>query len=91
MRGKSVGIVSTARITHATPAAVYARTADRDWEDPSEIPADCAQADIALQLIEQMKSGVVDIALGGGRRHFLPADVTDVEGESGRRNDGGAI
>ncbi|MEM7693188.1 MAG: alkaline phosphatase [Pseudomonadota bacterium] len=86
--GKSVGVVSTARITHATPAAVYARTADRDWEDSSEIPADCAQADIATQLIEQMKSGVIDIALGGGRRHFLPDDMTDVEGEPGRRNDG---
>jgi len=26
------GIVSTAKITHATPAALYAKVADRDWE-----------------------------------------------------------
>ena len=36
--GKSVGLISTARITHATPAAVYARTAHRDWEDDTLIP-----------------------------------------------------
>src|SRR5215211_1303147 len=30
--GKSTGVVSTARLTHATPAACYAHTADRDWE-----------------------------------------------------------
>ena len=26
------GIVSTARVTHATPAAAYAVSADRNWE-----------------------------------------------------------
>ncbi|MEO1553802.1 MAG: alkaline phosphatase, partial [Pseudomonadota bacterium] len=31
--GLSTGIVSTARITHATPAATYAESASRDWED----------------------------------------------------------
>lgn len=30
--GKSTGIVSTARLTHATPAACYAHSAARDWE-----------------------------------------------------------
>ena len=30
--GKSTGIVSTARLTHATPGACYAHTANRDWE-----------------------------------------------------------
>lgn len=30
--GRSTGVVSTARLTHATPAACYAHTADRDWE-----------------------------------------------------------
>ena len=30
--GKSTGVVSTARVTHATPGACYAHTADRDWE-----------------------------------------------------------
>ncbi|MGR3545232.1 MAG: alkaline phosphatase, partial [Paracoccus sp. (in: a-proteobacteria)] len=87
-QGKSVGVVSTARITHATPAAVYARTANRDWEDNSDIPEGCAQPDIAVQLLDQMKNGVVDVAMGGGRRHFLPQDATDAEGQPGRRTDG---
>ena len=57
LAGKSTGIISTARITHATPAATYAKSADRNWEDISDMKsdenperADCK--DIALQLIE---------------------------------------
>ena len=37
--GQSVGMVSTARITHATPAAVYSKTAHRNWEN--EVPEGC--------------------------------------------------
>ncbi len=85
--GKSVGVISTARITHATPAAVYARTANRDWEDDTLIPEGCEQLDIAAQLAEQMTSGVIDVAMGGGRQHFLPASATDAEGEAGVRGD----
>ncbi|MDO5612718.1 MAG: alkaline phosphatase [Paracoccus sp. (in: a-proteobacteria)] len=86
--GKSVGVVSTARITHATPAAVYARTVHRDYESDAQVPEGCDQKDIAAQLIDQMNAGVIDLALGGGRRAFLPADATDVEGNSGQRTDG---
>lgn len=86
--GKSVGVISTARITHATPAAVYARTVSRDWEDNSGLPEGCTQKDIASQLIDQMKAGVIDIALGGGRAHFLPAGTKDVEDKEGKRTDG---
>jgi alkaline phosphatase len=35
--GKSTGVVSTARVTHATPGACYAHTADRDWESDYDI------------------------------------------------------
>ena len=86
--GKSVGVVSTARITHATPAAVYAHSVNRDWEDNSAIPEGCAQPDIAAQLVEAMTSGRIDLALGGGRTHFLPAEVIDEEGDPGARTDG---
>ncbi|WP_339756775.1 alkaline phosphatase [uncultured Hoeflea sp.] len=87
--GKSVGVISTARITHATPAGVYAKTVNRNWEDNTGLPEDCTnQKDIAAQLIDQMKAGVIDVAFGGGRRHFLPAEVTDEEGKTGRRTDG---
>ncbi|KAI8421638.1 hypothetical protein MSG28_009634 [Choristoneura fumiferana] len=52
--GKSSGIVTTARITHATPAALYAHAPSRYWEDDSRVPPtvrkDCK--DIAMQLVE---------------------------------------
>ncbi len=35
--GKSTGVVSTARLTHATPGACYAHSADRDWESDSDM------------------------------------------------------
>ncbi|WP_428675251.1 alkaline phosphatase [Roseibium sp.] len=86
--GKSVGVISTARLTHATPASAYAHAADRNFEDNSKLPEGCAVPDIAAQMIEAMKDGKIDIALGGGRRHFLPKDVTDEEGKGGKRTDG---
>lgn len=86
--GKSVGIVTTARITHATPASVFAHAADRNFENDLDLPEGCTVPDIAAQLVEKMKSGEVDFALGGGRRSFLPADATDEEGNSGKRKDG---
>ncbi len=68
-RGLALGIVTTTRITHATPASVYSRSADRDWEADTSIPADqqgqgCK--DIALQLAETE----FDVALGGGTAMF---------------------
>lgn len=69
-KGKAIGIVSTARITHATPAAVYAHVPDRDWENDSVIPqAERAKGctDIAAQLTEFPFT----VALGGGQREFF--------------------
>lgn len=88
--GKATGIVSTARITHATPAATYAKSADRNWEDISDMPKEAITGgceDIALQLIHFEKNlkarfplapsiDGLDVAFGGGRRHFLPNDVS---------------
>ncbi|EBA08406.1 alkaline phosphatase [Sagittula stellata] len=83
---KSVGIVSTARITHATPAAVYAKTANRNWE--GAIEGDCeGSKDIATQLIDQMEAGVIDAAMGGGGRFFLPEGESNGQSK-GRRTDG---
>lgn len=89
--GKSTGVVSTARITHATPAAVYAKTANRNWEGDADMPEGCNNSkDIAAQLIDQMQAGVVDLAMGGGRRYFVPAGTQTDEGGSGRRTEGSA-
>ncbi|EIE50486.1 alkaline phosphatase [Salipiger aestuarii] len=84
--GKSVGAVSTARLTHATPAAVYAKTANRNWE--GSVPEGCdSQTDIATQLIDSMEAGIIDFAMGGGGRAFLPEG--EANGQStGRRTDG---
>ncbi|MEA3250888.1 MAG: alkaline phosphatase [Pseudomonadota bacterium] len=85
--GKEVGLVTTTRITHATPAAAYAHSVERDFE--ASVPEGCStQKDIADQLLEAMKAGRIDVAMGGGRRSFLPADATGDEGDDGRRQDG---
>jgi alkaline phosphatase len=77
----STGVVSTARITHATPAACYAHSPDRDWEADSNIPEEARAAgakDIARQLIEFPGDGL-EVALGGGRSYFLPETQADPE------------
>ena len=87
--GLSAGVVSTARITHATPAATYAHTANRDWEGDSDLPAGATVADIAAQLVDFNINGGIDVALGGGRTRFIPKTATDPEyGVAGKRKDG---
>lgn len=93
--GKSTGVVSTARLTHATPAACYAHSADRNWEGNADLPAEAVATgtlDIAAQLIDNFGQGKIgdgiEVAMGGGRRYFLPETVTDSEGSNGRRTDG---
>ncbi len=81
--GKSVGVVSSARITHATGAAVYAKTVNRNWE--GEAPEGCT--DIAAQLVDQMEAGVIDIALGGGARAFAPEGANLPVGAGNRADD----
>lgn len=87
--GKSTGIVSTARLTHATPAANYAHTPERNWEADSNQPAGCAVPDIARQLIEFKYGDGLEVALGGGREYFRPNTLPDPEdaGKFGKRND----
>jgi len=81
----STGIVSTARLTHATPAATYAHSADRNWEHSAD--GDCK--DIAAQFVEFNHGDGIDVALGGGRREFMKNDANiTVEGKTGKRTDG---
>lgn len=104
IKGLATGVVSTARITHATPAATYAKSADRDWEDNSDMPEGQTECmDIADQLVhfehnlEARYTGVdvdgIDVVMGGGRRHFLPKDAAfnsadAVSSVEGDRTDG---
>ncbi|CAD0202390.1 unnamed protein product [Chrysodeixis includens] len=90
--GKDVGIVTTTRITHASPAGVYAKTANREWEADADVKAagfgtdSCP--DIAHQLIHKHPGNKFKVILGGGRRSFLPNTVVDDEGSMGIRTDG---
>ncbi len=90
-KGLSVGVVSTARITHATPATTYAHAADRNWENDTTMPNIAKNqgcVDIAQQLIGFNNGEGMDVVFGGGRREFLPATVVDPEGKNGKRKDG---
>jgi alkaline phosphatase len=97
--GKATGVVSTARITHATPAATYAHTAVRDWEHNGQVAAasTCAGVanpvkDIARQLIEVSPTvkNSLKVVLGGGREYFRHNGQFDPENTTrrGLRTDG---
>ncbi|MBA4394951.1 MAG: alkaline phosphatase, partial [Desulfobacca sp.] len=69
--GKSTGLISDTRMTHATPAAFYASIIHRDLEN-----------EIASQLVER---GDLTVAFSGGAQHFIPAGIkvqeyTDLKG-----------
>lgn len=92
-RGLATGVVTTTRITHATPAATYAHAPERDWEGDADFPQAAKEAgckDIARQLIELPYGDGLEVALGGGRQKFLPASAKDPEypDQSGSRRDG---
>ena len=90
--GLASGIVTTARLTHATPAATYAHSPDRNWE--ATLPADAAALgcrDIAQQLLDAPRYGSgPQVVLAGGRSYFTPKGVSDPEYPAieGRRTDG---
>lgn len=77
-QGWSAGVVTTTRVTHATPAATYSHICHRDLEN-----------DIAAALVpggtgfnSALGSTGLDVVLGGGRQFFtLPKD-------GGKRADG---
>jgi alkaline phosphatase len=91
--GLATGVISTARFTHATPAAAYAKTTERDWEDDSDVsPAGKAAGctDIASQFLAWGHGDGMDVVLAGGRAQFLPSTEADPEypNEKGGRGDG---
>lgn len=61
-RNMATDLVSTARITHATPAAFASHVDDRDKENH-----------IAGQMLFHSK---IDVLLGGGKRQFLPEHLS---------------
>lgn len=83
--GRSTGVVTTTRLTHATPAAAYAHVPERDWESDRDLSDEARRngcTDIAAQLIGFPYGDGIEVALGGGRIKFLPYDIADPEGEN---------
>ena len=91
--GLATGIVTTTRVTHATPAAAYAHSADRDWETDATMPA-VAKAggclDIAQQLVRWPYGDGFEIIFGAGRDRLTPITLADPEYPNARglRTDG---
>jgi alkaline phosphatase len=77
-QGMGAGVVTTARVTHATPAATYAHICHRDLEN-----------DIAAALVpggtgfnSALGSTGLDVLMGGGSQFFKPVK------DGGKRADG---
>ncbi|XP_069008994.1 intestinal-type alkaline phosphatase [Embiotoca jacksoni] len=88
--GKSVGIVTTTRVQHASPAASYAHSANRGWYADSYLTPEAKQngcTDIAYQLVNNTE---IDVILGGGRQYMFPKTMQDPEYPkvTGDRDDG---
>ncbi|KAK1805851.1 hypothetical protein P4O66_012901, partial [Electrophorus voltai] len=88
-QGKSVGIVTTTRVQHASPAAAYAHSVSRSWYSDSDLPPTARRegcADIATQLVTNTD---IDVILGGGRMYMTPKGTPDPEypSSSSRKGD----
>ncbi|CAK1542914.1 unnamed protein product [Leptosia nina] len=76
--GRSTGFVTTMRVTHATPAPMYAYSPERNWECDAATPAPCK--DIARQLVEDWPGRDFNVILGGGRQSLIP-NATSLEND----------
>lgn len=84
--------MTTTSVTNASPAGVYAHSANRNWENDQIVIKDGAQPelcpDIASQLIRGEVGRQLNVIMGGGRQQFLPKTETDRDGQAGKRGDG---
>ncbi|NWH88508.1 PPBI1 phosphatase, partial [Aegithalos caudatus] len=93
LAGKSVGIVTTTRVQHASPGAAYAHSASRGWYADANMPAEALRdgcKDIAYQLVHNTD---INVILGGGRMYMTPRRTPDPEypedpDQNGTREDG---
>ncbi|MGH0142577.1 UNVERIFIED_CONTAM: hypothetical protein FKN15_014844 [Acipenser sinensis] len=92
-QGKSVGIVTTTRVQHASPSAAYAHSVSRYWYADADMSKEDTRdgcTDTALQLIRNTD---IDVILGGGRKYMTPRGTPDPEyptdgSQNGTRKDG---
>ncbi|NXH37985.1 PPBI1 phosphatase, partial [Dicaeum eximium] len=93
LAGKSVGIVTTTRVQHASPGAAYAHSASRGWYADANMPQEALRdgcKDIAWQLVHNTD---INVILGGGRMYMTPKQTPDPEypedpDQNGTREDG---
>ncbi|NWX89145.1 PPBI1 phosphatase, partial [Nothoprocta pentlandii] len=93
LAGKSVGIVTTTRVQHASPGASYAHSVSRSWYADANMPKEALRdgcKDIAYQLVHNTD---INVILGGGRMYMTPKETPDPEypddpAQSGIRKDG---
>ncbi|XP_031975355.1 intestinal-type alkaline phosphatase-like isoform X2 [Corvus moneduloides] len=93
LAGKSVGIVTTTRVQHASPGAAYAHSASRGWYADANMPREALRdgcKDIAYQLVHNTD---INVILGGGRMYMTPKRTPDPEypedpDQNGTRKDG---
>jgi alkaline phosphatase len=89
---KYTGVVTTTRVTHASPAGAYAHIANREWESDHDMKhhlkdSNCKGRDIALQLVRNSPGRDLNLIMGGGRVKLLPKNTTDGFGNLGKRHD----
>ncbi len=84
--GKKTAIVTNTRVTHATPAATYAKAPERNWEDTSDMPQKAIKQgclDIADQLINF--ETLLEKKVNNGKDH-KNIDGIDIVMGGGRRH-----
>lgn len=69
---KSTGVVTTTRVTHATPAAFYAHVDNRDNES---------------EIADQLLASNAEVVMGGGLKFFVGKNETDPLGGKSKRSD----
>lgn len=71
------GVLTNVRVTHATPACMYAHINNRGYE---------------WTIAEQLADADIDLIMGGGSTNFLTKEETDpFSGLNGRRTDGKSL
>ncbi len=82
-RGLATGVVTTTRVTHATPVACFAHSPERGWESDARVPVGAEGfPDLAAQLAGFDAGDGVDVVLGGGAKMFRGPEA------GGEREDG---
>ncbi|KAL7061778.1 hypothetical protein AAHC03_01480 [Spirometra sp. Aus1] len=92
--GKATGIVTTTRITHASPAGCFGHVTFRDFEGDINLQKICGEEykkmtcqDLACQLVYNNRD--INVMIGGGAKNFYPAgmEIPNQPGHKGTRLD----